>query len=720
MNTHVALLFPPGWRYLSQPFLSLPSLAAYLREHGVSVSQRDLNLECMEYLSTSDGMVPVHGRAKRKFEELERRPSLHAVGQRYYANLAWAALQEPAQVANEIRWACDTLKGEGFYDPVRCSHALRLIFLTWDLLWAVMGDPDHPAAGIGSYLEDSLSEILAVVHDQNRNPLVEYLNDIVVPSVLAEKPAVVGVSVAVVSQLIPALTLARLLRRADKQIHIVFGGGVCTRLADVWRSRRELYDDVDSVVLYEGEGPLLDLTRALEHGPDLRTVPNLVYRQADKIRSNPIASPVALDELPTPDFDGLPLDRYKAPQLILPLLSSRGCYWGKCAFCDFNRAYAYYRRRDSRLVLRDIETLVAKHGIRFLYFSDEAVAPRTLEEVGRGLIQAGVKIRWYALARLEQQLTPQLCELLAQAGCTELDFGYETGSERLAAWMKKGVCDERALDVLRNVSQAGIVTRVNVIFGFPSETPQETRATMDFVLNNSDVIDAVVSQPFRLERMAAISADPAHYGVQIAFEKEKDTAFTHYRWTVPNGCNSGDGANLDRQFWREIAKRFPQFCINYVLDVALHFDQYGSKEKVKQAVQTRLHKHLTTLGPLIEERFSLESRPRLYEGLLCAFLQFDLSKISTPITNGLVLFQDIRATPSLEAKPAHVIINLHEACRVMQVSPIAAQVLRLSDGQHTVEAIAETVAERFHLTTAEAQRRSQGILTLHRTLLEPV
>lgn len=717
---HIALLFPPGWRYLNQPFLSLPSLAAYLRPRGVSVSQRDLNLEFMEHLSTEQGIEPVHARVVDKFQALEKAAHLDGIEQRFYANLAWAALSSPGQLAAEIRHARQTTKGEGFYDTVPCIHAVQLLFLTWDLLWSVMGDPHNPASVIVSYLEDSLQETMAVVRDDRRNPFVEYSRDVVVPSTLAQKPDAVGISVSVVSQLIPALTLARFFRKADDRLPIIFGGGVCTRLSHIWPTHPELFDYLDHVILFEGEQPLLRLVEALDSGRELDRVPNLVYRKDGAIRGNPIEPPEPIDALPTPDFDGLPLERYQTPQVILPMLSSRGCYWGKCRFCDFHRTYTGYRRRDPDLVLQDIQTLVSRYGVGYVHFSDEAVAPHTLARVSDGLIASGLKIKWDALARFERQFTREFCQKLAQAGCVELDFGLETASERISVMMRKGVDNETALQVLRNVSRAGIVTRVNVIFGFPTETKEEAWETIHFVVDNSDVIDAVVSQPFRLERLAPLSLEADKYGIRILPDDGKDLAFTHYHWEAESGFSAGEGAEMDRQLWREVGKRFPRFSINFLQDVPTHYSRHGSKAQIVREVQASVERYRkdSVVGTLSDVQLDNGYKPRLREGVMCGRLHFDLSKIDISINNGLVLFQNVAAAPPLQATEADVVVNVREPGRVLRVTPFAAEVFRHADGTRTVSGIAQAIASRMNLREAQALESCLGVLKLYRMLLD--
>jgi hypothetical protein len=282
------------------------------------------------------------------------------------------------------------------------------------------------------------------------------------------------------------------------------------------------------------------------------------------------------------------------------------------------------------------------------------------------------------------------------------------------------VDNQQALEVLRHVSQTGIVARVNVLFGFPGETREEAWETINFVLDNSDVIDAVVSQPFRLERMAPISAEPEEVGVQIIPDERKNTAFTHYQWTAQSGFSAGEGAEFDRLFWREIARRFPQFGINYLLDVTLHYDRHGSKEAIKRVVQASLDQYRMReiVGKQLGAHLTRRNKPKLRDGMLCRFLRFDLSKIDISINNGLVLFQDVEAAPTLEAEETDVIINIREAYRVLRVGPLVAEVLRLADGTHTLGAIAQMIARRFNLPQPLALERCRGVLKLHRALLD--
>jgi radical SAM superfamily enzyme YgiQ (UPF0313 family) len=116
---------------------------------------------------------------------------------------------------------------------------------------------------------------------------------------------------------------------------VVVGGHIITALSDVLKKYNELFDHFfDSAVLNEGERPLLKLVENISQGKALDDVPNLIYSDNGKIRANDIMLPEHINSLPTPCFDGLPFDLYLNPEIVLPISSSRGCYWGKCAFCS--------------------------------------------------------------------------------------------------------------------------------------------------------------------------------------------------------------------------------------------------------------------------------------------------------------------------------------------------------------------------------------------------
>lgn len=139
----------------------------------------------------------------------------------------------------------------------------------------------------------------------------------------------------------------------------------------------ELFSVFDSVIVHEGETALLNLIKHLNNEFEISNISNIIYKNDADIKVNKLNSHGEdINSLPTPCFDGLPLDMYFSPELILPVLSSRGCYWRRCTFCDHSFGYSgNYRPRDVGLLYDDIKALKSKYGTAYFTFQDEGVSP---------------------------------------------------------------------------------------------------------------------------------------------------------------------------------------------------------------------------------------------------------------------------------------------------------------------------------------------------------
>jgi radical SAM superfamily enzyme YgiQ (UPF0313 family) len=245
----------------------------------------------------------------------------------------------------------------------------------------------------------------------------------------------------------------------------VVGGCVITLMSDVLMKYKELFNlFFDSAVLYEGERPLMKLVECISHGQMLKDVPNLIYLDQGEIHANEILPSENINSLPTPCFDGLPFNLYLSPEPVLPILSSRGCYWGKCAFCSDNILYrSHYQSRDANKVVDDIQELSKKHGVVHFAFSDEAISPSSINRISDELIDRGMNVRCSANVRLERQFTPELCHKIFQAGFRLLYCGLESGCNRILNHMEKGITRESAVEVCRNIYDA-VILNIYMLF----------------------------------------------------------------------------------------------------------------------------------------------------------------------------------------------------------------------------------------------------------------
>ena len=167
------------------------------------------------------------------------------------------------------------------------------------------------------------------------------------------------------------------------------GGSVFTKLIDNLQQNHLLFDLVDSFIVFEGEHALLGLIEQLEGKKDFSKVPNLVYKDDNRIRVNQPFHIEDINALPTPDYDGFPLDRYLSPKRVLPLQGSRGCYWRKCTFCNLHVDNLKFRLRNLDLVLEDMDRLKEKYNAEYMFFSDECMPVKQLDSLSSRLIEKG-------------------------------------------------------------------------------------------------------------------------------------------------------------------------------------------------------------------------------------------------------------------------------------------------------------------------------------------
>ena len=544
----VLLVFPPLTHLITHPELGLPQLTAALRAAGWPVRQMDLNAEL------------VYGELRRP-ERLEALLELLDEDQTRFLTSAVPYLER--RVAG-LRAGLRRLGGR----PLDPRDATSLIRRYLDHCEVVLPRPFAHHLRLGrprladaaerrSFVEDLLAEcrfpwiLTAKVVEVCQRAFVQPASyeadavraaaerdDALLDPFFAERldgaltgdVRILGLSVHSTLQLVPALRIARRVRRRAPDVHIVFGGAWCAAAAPLLRAGASvLLEAGDSVAPYESDTTLLALCEALAEGRSLDTVPGLLFRRNGSIVATEPPALVPLDRLPRPSFEGLPLASY--PEQKIPFRTVRGCYWGRCRFCyhvfsETQRAQETGGRpgMSARLLEQLVHTVREAqdhHGVRELTLADNATPPAHLDQVAAALTDAGIDVRWQALVRFDRHFTPALCQRIAAAGCRELSFGLETSSPAEWKRLRKGIHRELVLDNLEACTAAGIETAV-FLLDYPSQTAEDYERTLAFVCAHHDKIGRFIPLRFELGRNAPAFEDPEPFGITLDDRSRSD------------------------------------------------------------------------------------------------------------------------------------------------------------------------------------------------------
>ena len=580
----VYLVFHSSW-HPSQPSLSLPSLKAYLHMHGIQdVKQRDLAIELLDHLCTWERTKPLYERIITELRELGQKPRHSQFEKDKYAKLREAEEVIPA-LKYEIDAAKDSLRCEDFYNLDRYMESLKIIDVWLDNILA----PYFPSqlTVIGSqmrYSPYSTKEVLESFNNPNENFFYDIYKEHYLPSILKEDIDILGISITSVEQIIPGLTLAHLVKQAAPHIHITAGGSVFTKLVDrMERDGTPVFQFLDSMIVHEGETPMLKLVEEVRGGGDLSKVPNLVWEDKGKVKVNRPFAKEELNNLPTPDFDGMPLDLYLSPERVLPIMGSRGCYWERCAFCSIPFDHMDFHVRYAENVVNDVKKLKEKYNCDYFFFTDEALPINFMRTFATKIVEADLDIKWTGELKFEKSLlTENRMELLYESGCRKLIFGLESYNQRVLDSMKKGVELEVVDRIVEECVRIGIGMHFYLITGFPTETPAEARESVDFVVNNQRVLDSrgfscIISQ-FDLEKGTPLENNPSEWGITELHTPPEHDLSLGYSYKIDTGMNSDEAEVLYRELQEKINEKVKTFPDNYSLSDGLLYLGHNQEE----------------------------------------------------------------------------------------------------------------------------------------------
>ena len=589
-----ALVFPPQW-YPSQPYLALPTLKAYLETKGHEVDQFDFNVESYDlFLSRNylehcvDKIQSRLIKPVKSYEDREAEP----VHRQILEDTSYLET-----ILSEINDAKQVLRDEErFFQFEEYKNA----YTTLKVAMQLISYAHYPSKiDLDSFFmkgnpEENLQGILEATQDSIKNPFLELYKNNLLKKLDLDRYGLVGIAIIHAGQVIPGLTLARILRTHYPHLHITIGGSVFARHQDILQDKKALFEEMfHSIVLFEGEHPLDQLLKQLKDKQPLDTVPNLIYIKNGEVVRNASSKALPYDQLACPNFDDLPLNKYLMPYPVLPYMASRGCYWGKCTFCTHSFIYdSHYRKENEERVAEELDYLGKKYKTKFFTFSDEAISPNAFDRMSKAILSQGVEMRALGMLKFESDSveTVELFENMYRAGFLMLFFGLESANDRILSIIDKGCDQATEKRVLGNSSLAGIWNHLYLFFGFPTEEKHEAQETIDFTVQHGELGDGTIhsigQSIFSLEKDSAIYHNPTKFQIdKILHDPDRDMAII-FDYEIEKGMSKDEVLDVYESFEKVIESNFPSRNIwNYLSreHFLLYLDRYGREEILNMA-----------------------------------------------------------------------------------------------------------------------------------------
>ncbi|MFH2093788.1 MAG: radical SAM protein [Pseudomonadota bacterium] len=502
----IALIYPPTCDPTA-PYLSIPTLTAWLRTHGKTVVPIDANVEAYDLLLQGQILAQMLEKIHNTYLRLDQQSSLNHMDQMHYLRL-WEAVRDLSWVPDAIDDAVCVLRdrtGLRFFDQVQYERAVQTVQAGLGIISAAYSPVSVDFTGYRTPFSLLTPEQIKADADPEKNPFHDSFQA-VGDRLAANNITLAGISMVFPGQIQPGFSLAWHLRQRFPNIHITVGGPAITQILvrQSLENQLKILGPFDSAVLYEGEQALLNLADTLDKGQ----LPARIINGAID---------TCLECLPPPDFDGLPLDRYFSPELVLPYDPSRGCYWGKCAFCHYGlcrQGTARYRERSIPDVVDHLKQLSDRWGCRNFYFSQDAFLPGTAQKLARSLREHKSDILWSTDMRPEPGLTAKVCQDLKAGGALSVALGIESASARLLKLINKGVRVEEMQAAIENLGAAKIAVEAMCFNNFPTETLADAMATLDFIKALKKKIALFINGRFGLWHGSRVALYPEQYGIK--------------------------------------------------------------------------------------------------------------------------------------------------------------------------------------------------------------
>lgn len=568
MSQSILLITPP-FTQLNTPYPATAYIKGFLNTLNIGSYQCDLGIEVILEIFSSAGI-------KKVFKTLEGKV-LHSDNSQRIVNLQREYIKTIALVVSFLQDKNPTLAHiicDGNFLP-EASRFVQLDDMDW--AFGTMGSRDKARYLATLYLEDIADLIreeldphfgfsryaerlgrsaaeFDELHEELQKP--DSFVDTVLLQILEKKmqvvqPNIVALSVPFPGNLYSAFKCGQYIKKNYPGVKVVMGGGFAnTELRSLNEPR--VFEYFDFISLDDGETPFLNLIeyadgkRKLE---DLKRTFALVNGEVVYL-NNSTDKDVAQKNVGTPDYSDFELNKYLSViEIANPmhrlwsdgrwnkLTLAHGCYWGKCTFCDISLDYIKrYEQTTAKMLCDRIEEMISQTGVNGFHFVDEAAPPALMRDLALEILRRNITVVWWTNIRFEKSFTKDLCILLKESGCIAISGGLEVASDRILAMIEKGVTTSQVAKVAQNFTEAGIMVHAYLMYGFPTQTAQETIDSLEVVrqLFMHGVVQSGFWHQFAMTAHSPVGLNPAKFKVES-------------KTTIPGKFANNDMIHVDKQ-----------------------------------------------------------------------------------------------------------------------------------------------------------------------------
>jgi len=571
------LLITPPFTQLNTPYPATAYLKGFFNTKNIATVQADLGIEVTMELFSNQGLEKLFSTIQAKTESTEvifsgNSLRMIALRDRYIQTI------EP--VIQFLQGKQNTL-AHTICTRQFLPEASRFAQMD-DLNWAFgsMGKQDRAKHIATMYLED-LSDLIQETVDthfgfsryaeslgRSANSFDELYNALKLPftyldeiliKIFADRidqvqPKLVCISVPFPGNLYTSLRCGQWIKKNRPHIKVAMGGGFAnTELRSL--SDIRVFEFYDFITLDDGEAPLEILIEHIDGKKQLSELKRCFTLLNNTVTyiNNTSCTDYKQGQVGTPDYEGLLLDQYiSVIEIANPMHSlwsdgrwnkltmAHGCYWAKCTFCDISLDYIKnYEPISASLLVDRMEELIAKTGQNGFHFVDEAAPPSMMKAVSIEIIKRKLVVSWWANIRFDKSFTQDLCYLLKASGCIAVSGGLEVASDRLLDLIQKGITVAQVAKVSKHFSEAGIMVHAYLMYGFPTQTVQETIDSLEMVrqLFETEVLQSAFWHLFTMTAHSPVGLAPEKFLVKKVSDEIGTFANNDIAHTDPTGAD---------------------------------------------------------------------------------------------------------------------------------------------------------------------------------------